>query len=86
MAKSAYNSQMQADLQQSQKQPAIIERKCLIPKEVEAAYRIPVGTLANWRNQGKGPGFIKYGRKILYPVSEMEKWCVANQVKTSDSR
>ena len=65
---------------------ASMEKKCLIPKEVETAYRIPVGTLANWRNQGKGPGYIKYGRKILYPVSELDKWCNNNQVKTSDSR
>jgi len=63
-----------------------MDKKCLIPKEVEGAYRIPVGTLANWRNQGKGPGYIKYGRKILYPVLELEKWCNNNQVKTSDSR
>jgi hypothetical protein len=60
--------------------------KCLMPKEVESAYRIPVGTLANWRNQGRGPGYIKYGRKILYPICELEKWCQINQVRTADSR
>ena len=63
-----------------------MEKKCLMPKEVEASYAIPVGTLANWRNQGGGPGYVKYGRKILYPVSELESWCQANQIKTSDSR
>lgn len=63
-----------------------MDKKCLMSHEVEEIYRIPVGTLANWRNQGKGPGYIKYGRKILYPVSELEKWCQTNQVKTSDSR
>jgi hypothetical protein len=63
-----------------------MDKKCMIPREVEASYRIPVGTLANWRNQGRGPGYIKYGRKILYPICELEKWCQINQVRTSDSR
>ena len=63
-----------------------MERKCLMPIEVETSYGIPVGTLANWRNQGRGPGYIKYGRKVLYPVSELDKWCQFNKVKTEDSR
>ena len=63
-----------------------MDTKCLMPKEVEDAYRIPVGTLANWRNQGKGPDYVKFGRKILYQVSELEQWCQANRIKTSDSR
>ena len=64
-----------------------MEQKCLTPQEVEEAYRIPVAvTLANWRNQGRGPGYVKFGRKILYRVSELEQWCQANQIKTADSR
>lgn len=30
------------------------------------------GTLANWRVQGKGPRYMKIGKKVLYPVVEVE--------------
>lgn len=63
-----------------------MEHKYLKPKEVEEIYRIKTGTLANWRNQGRGPGYIKYGRKVLYPVIEMEKFCQTYQIRTVDSR
>ena len=63
-----------------------MEQKYLNPKEVEQIYRIKSGTLANWRNQGRGPGYVKYGRKILYSVKELEEWCQSCQVRTFDSR
>jgi len=31
-------------------------------------------TLANWRSQGKGPGYKKIGRMIRYPVADVEEW------------
>lgn len=27
-----------------------------------------VGTLANWRMKGKGPRWVKHGRRVLYAV------------------
>ena len=62
-----------------------MENTLFTPSEVAKKYRIAVGTLANWRSQGRGPEYIKYGRKVLYPVSEMDKWCRLNLVKTLDS-
>lgn len=44
----------------------------LTPKEVAVRLRTNVGTLSNWRMQGAGPRFIKLGRKVLYPVAEIE--------------
>ena len=44
-----------------------MERRLLKPKEVEKVYNIDAGTLANWRCQGRGPVYVKYGRKVLYP-------------------
>ena len=29
------------------------------------------GTLANWRVQGIGPRFVKFGKKVLYPRAEV---------------
>lgn len=34
--------------------------------------RLVKGTLANWRVQGKGPRFLKMGKRVLYPLLEIE--------------
>jgi hypothetical protein len=44
----------------------------LLPKEAAARMRVSVGTLANWRTAGEGPRYIKWGRKVLYPLPEIE--------------
>jgi predicted DNA-binding transcriptional regulator AlpA len=34
-------------------------------------------TLANWASEGKGPKFIRFGRKrgrVRYPAEEFEAW------------
>ena len=38
------------------------------------ASAIHVQTLANWRNQGRGPAYVKVERKILYPIEAIEKY------------
>jgi len=32
---------------------------------------ISLGTLANWRAKKQGPGFNKFGTKVLYPAEEV---------------
>lgn len=44
----------------------------LLPDEAAARLRISKGTLANWRVTGEGPRFIKFGRRVLYPIKEIE--------------
>jgi len=44
----------------------------LLPKEAADRLRVSVGTLANWRVSGEGPRFVKFGRRVLYPVPELE--------------
>ena len=39
---------------------------------------VPVGTLANWRYQGRGPRFIKVGRAVRYRRSDVEAWLERN--------
>lgn len=46
----------------------------LLPAEAAARLRTTTGTLANLRAKGGGPRFIKLGRKVLYPVAEVEAW------------
>ena len=61
-----------------------MEQKYIQPIEVEYLYRIKIGTLANWRCQGRGPAYVKFGRKILYSVKVLEDWCKNHQVRTID--
>jgi hypothetical protein len=46
----------------------------LTPAEVYERYRgmISFGTLRNWRRMKIGPSFLKLGRAVLYPLSELE--------------
>lgn len=63
-----------------------IERKSLTPKEVSEIYGLPVGTLANWRYQRRGPKYHIVGkRKILYFVKELEEFLTQCPVLTKDS-
>jgi predicted DNA-binding transcriptional regulator AlpA len=35
---------------------------------------IPIGTLANWRYQGRGPALVKVGRHVRYRRSDVAGW------------
>lgn len=56
--------------------------KFLTPEEVAERYRgeISVGTLRNWRSMRVGPGFVKIGKAVLYPVAELDAWDEKNLV------
>lgn len=51
-------------------------RKFLTDEDVVVRYRgvITIGTLRNWRSQRTGPAYIKVGKAVLYPVSELDAW------------
>lgn len=54
----------------------------LTPKETAERLRVTTGTLANWRVLGQGPKFVKLGRKVLYPVAQIERYETA-QLRTN---
>lgn len=56
----------------------------LTPPETAARLRVSMSTLANWRADGLGPTYIKFGRKILYPITELKVFEHA-RLKTSTS-
>lgn len=58
-------------------------KKYLTVEEVCERYRgsISLGTLRNWRAMRIGPNFLKVGKAVLYPVSELDAWDYKNQVK-----
>ncbi len=64
------------------------ESKFLTPEEVAERYRggVSVGTLRNWRAMRIGPTFLKIGKAILYPVSELDAWDENNRVTCRASR
>jgi hypothetical protein len=47
---------------------------------------ISVGTLRNWRSMRVGPGFVKIGKAVLYPVAELDAWDEQNRVACRASK
>lgn len=43
-------------------------------KEVSRLLRLSPATLRSWRCRGKGPVFVKVGRRVLYPLPELEQF------------
>ena len=46
---------------------------------------ISTKTLANWRCQGKGPPFLKFGRSVRYRKSSVDTWLAANEVASTSA-
>src|ERR1035438_3257111 len=55
----------------------------LSPDDLSHHLRLSVATLADWRSQGKGPAYIKAGRRIWYPQEQVEKW-LRTQLRETD--
>jgi hypothetical protein len=64
------------------------DNKYLTPEEVAERYRgaLSVGTLRNWRVMRIGPTFVKIGKAVLYPVTELEAWDEKNKVTCRASK
>jgi len=64
------------------------ENRFLTVEEVSERYRgeITVGTLRNWRAMRIGPGFIKIGKAVLYPIIELDAWDEKNMVTCRASK
>ena len=41
------------------------------------------GTLAQWRHQGRGPSFHKFGHRILYRGRDLNEWIDDHLIETS---
>lgn len=42
--------------------------------EVADRYRVPPATVRYWRHLGTGPKGVRYGRRVLYRESELQRW------------
>lgn len=67
---------------------AVAERRTfLTPDELVERWSGAVtrGTLANWRSQGEGPVFVKFGNRVRYPMVKVEAWEAANLRAANDN-
>lgn len=48
----------------------------LTPQDLAERYRntVTTKTLANWRSSGTGPPFTKVGGKVLYALTDLQRW------------
>jgi hypothetical protein len=54
----------------------------LLDTQKAASYlNTTVATLANWRCKGIGPRYLKVGAKVLYRLSDIDRWLDANAVE-----
>lgn len=42
--------------------------------EVAALFRTSPSSVREWRQRGQGPLGVKFGRRVLYPVPEVQKF------------
>lgn len=50
----------------------------LSTREAAPLVGVSAGTLDNWRVAGRGPRFVKAGRKVVYDPAEIAAWKAAN--------
>lgn len=46
----------------------------LTPEQVSGYLGVPLGTLANWRYQGRGPAYLRVGRHVRYRTQDVTAW------------
>lgn len=61
-----------------------VSKRTATPLEVSQMYGLSVGTLANMRAVRKGPKYYKFGRKVLYDLTEFETFVKSHPVLTID--
>ena len=58
-----------------------MEKRYLTRRQVGEIFGISPKWLANLNSQGKGPRYLKLGKKVLYRVQDVEKWIEENALK-----
>lgn len=60
---------------------ALLTEELLTPEELATRWNVSVRTLANNRSLGRGPGFVRLGRSVLYRASEIQAYEDKHYVK-----
>ena len=56
-----------------------IKQEFYTPDEVAELLRVKKLTLANWRNKGKGPKYIKIGNMVRYLIDDVKEFMKGNR-------
>ena len=56
----------------------------LLPNQLASYWGVSINTLRKWRWEGKGPCFVKLGRKVVYRRADIDAFANA-QLRTSTS-
>jgi excisionase family DNA binding protein len=51
----------------------------LTPDQAAEQLHVKVGTLAQWRSQGRGPVFTRVGGLVMYERSDLQAYLVARR-------
>jgi excisionase family DNA binding protein len=46
----------------------------LVTEEVAQLLQTSPSTIRYWRHKGYGPKGVRVGRRVLYPLSEVQRW------------
>lgn len=55
----------------------------MTPVELSDRWRIPVGTLTQWRHRKVGPPYLHLGRHVRYRQSDVEAWLETQATETT---
>ena len=61
-------------------------KRYVTASEAAEILRTTTGTLANRRMRGVGPRFLKFQKKILYDVRDLEAWMEKHKVITGETK
>ena len=61
-------------------------KKLLSPKDVEKEFGIHQKTLAYWRQEGIGPAYTSFVRRVFYQRAVLEEYIASGRIQTSESR
>ncbi len=61
------------------------QKEFLTEKEVSLLYSVSVSTLRTDRCRGVGPGYIKDGRRVLYPRKTLNEYFYRRFVRTDEA-
>src|SRR6266852_826752 len=67
-----------------EKHASSLRGSLLSPEELAHNLDLSPATLADWRSQGKGPAYLKAGRRIWYPKAHVERW-MQSQIRETNN-
>ena len=50
--------------------------------DASAYLEVAAQTLRNWRSIGRGPRFVKQGRRVMYRLADLDRWVEQHLIDT----